>query len=409
MNKPIYLYVTDVFPGEGSWRGGYCYDAVKAMMRDGRYDVRVIRMQGSNAPSYEIDGIRVWPCALPNVGYRFYFPYLVNRRIERSFLDRVREIGIDLSEVAVCHVNLIQHFEYVGTAVKRANPKTFVMFHYHFSGCTSFKIGHFGHVPFVSELYYLYRRHQVRKVDACVYCSENSRSLAHECYPRGLIEGEGRDMRKGMWFAALLPRTTPRRTVVCYNGIDRRIFNERGRSAASDGTYRIGCVANFSEQKGQMTLIQAFELVRAKMPNARLEFVGSGPDLARCKAYVAGHNLSDCVAFHTEVDHTQLPEFYRSLDLFALPSCWWEAFCCVLAEAHACGVPVIGTGFCNLFSDMFSREDCQRWVVKSCAPQDVAEKLLRAYTERPAAQQLTKNLDIDYVIPKFLDWIDANK
>ena len=39
--KRIYLFVTPFFPSPESWRGGYCLDAAQALIRDGRFDVRV--------------------------------------------------------------------------------------------------------------------------------------------------------------------------------------------------------------------------------------------------------------------------------------------------------------------------------------------------------------------------------
>lgn len=408
-SRPVYLYVTTLFPGDGNWRGGFCYDAVKALRRDGRYDVRVILVNGDRGGEYDIDGIHVWRCPVPDVGYLAYAPYLVNRKLEASFLERIREVGIDFNKIAICHVTLIEHIEYVATAMKRINPSCLVMMQFQFSGDIQFKIGRLGWMPVLSDLLYLYRRRQYEKVDALIYSSECSLKVGFDFYPNGLIEGSGKDVRAYLAFGSFMREIRPKRTLVLYNAVDYSVFNDHCRSRAGSDLshYRIGCVANFTKQKGQMALIRAFEQVCGKMPETQLEFIGSGPDLERCRDYVREHDLVDRIVFRTEVHHTGLPDFYRSLDLFVLPTCWWEAFCCVLAEAHACGVPIIATGCGTFLHEAFSEDDRRKWILRSQDPADVAEKILRAYTERPCPQALTRDLDIDHLIPEFLDRVEC--
>ena len=57
MSDRVYLYITPFFPSPTTWRGGYCLDAAKALIRDGRFDVRVITFGGG--ADYEWDGVKV--------------------------------------------------------------------------------------------------------------------------------------------------------------------------------------------------------------------------------------------------------------------------------------------------------------------------------------------------------------
>jgi len=78
-----------------------------------------------------------------------------------------------------------------------------------------------------------------------------------------------------------------------------------------------------------------------------LLILGEGPDRPRLQA-LAGHlKISDRVQFLGYRPSTEMPAFYRSLDLLVLPSVsrpnWIEQFGRVLVEAMACGVPVVGS------------------------------------------------------------------
>ena len=63
--NPIYIVVTPFFPSPETWRGAYCYDFVKALMRTGKYDVRVF--VPGNGADYDYQGVHV---------YRFPVKYL---------------------------------------------------------------------------------------------------------------------------------------------------------------------------------------------------------------------------------------------------------------------------------------------------------------------------------------------
>ena len=83
--KPIYLFVTPFFPSPESWRGGFCLDAAQALIRDGRFDVRVF-VPGTG-PDYEVEGVRVhrFPCKVLRCELA---PFLVERCNVRAFVRR---------------------------------------------------------------------------------------------------------------------------------------------------------------------------------------------------------------------------------------------------------------------------------------------------------------------------------
>ncbi len=106
----------------------------------------------------------------------------------------------------------------------------------------------------------------------------------------------------------------------------------------------IGYVGRFVREKGIDVLLQAS--ARLPIPHEIL-LVGSGPDEGRLRRESAGLGIAERVRWAGPIAPGSLPEIYRSMDVLVLPSrttpLWKEQFGRVLAEAMACGVPVVGS------------------------------------------------------------------
>jgi glycosyltransferase involved in cell wall biosynthesis len=88
-------------------------------------------------------------------------------------------------------------------------------------------------------------------------------------------------------------------------------------------------------------LLEAVAEARRSGVLLELRLAGSDPPpemVRRAKAL----GLEAAVRFLGKLPHPQLPDFYRSLDVFAIPS-FQEGFGIVGVEALACGVPVVST------------------------------------------------------------------
>ncbi len=94
--------------------------------------------------------------------------------------------------------------------------------------------------------------------------------------------------------------------------------------------------------KGQMELLDAMVLLRYRLPDLRLVFVGAGQTLAEWRAEAARRNLADRVEFTGRIGDEELLQRYESAALFVMPS-ENEGFGLVYAEAMAHGVPCIGS------------------------------------------------------------------
>lgn len=395
MSKPIYLYITPFFPSPESWRGGYCLDAVKAIIRDGRYDVRVIACGPGH--DYEWDGVLVYRLKrviAPFGLFPFLLDYLNNHFLKR-LLDR---IGVSGEDVGVCHANTLG-FAHYAAFFKRISPhaKTIVQFHSSYS--ITLRSGRLGVIPIHATVLYFYLRRMVEHVDVLAFVSEMARNTFGKCFV-GEPEGEIRDVRSQLTFGRFMRDLRLPQQIVVYNGVDTRLFNASGR-APHEG-FVIGCVANFQPLKDHMTLLKAVNILKDRIGGLKVRLIGSGQTLQMCRDYVAAHSLSNVVSFEREVDHRDLPGFYRSLDLFVLPS-RLEGFVCVCVECAACGTPAIFSSSISL-SELISEEEVKYWLFRPCDVQDLVEKVL-AYKRGRWAQHFTRSLEINKIWGEFLDVI----
>ena len=112
---------------------------------------------------------------------------------------------------------------------------------------------------------------------------------------------------------------------------------------SGDGPFVIGYAGGLLPEKGVDVLVRASAGLEQEW---RLRFAGGGQeDALRELARELG--VADRVEFVGRLPSTQMPDFYRRLDVLALPSrttpTWKEQFGRVLIEAMACGVPVVGS------------------------------------------------------------------
>ena len=392
MNKPIYLYITPFFPSPEHWRGGYCLDAAKAIARDGRYDVRV--MVTGKGVDYEWDGVTV---------FRFrriiapsgIIPFILTGLNNVIFRRKLKEMGVDPRNVTVCHANTLD-FGHYAAFFKRLNSKAKTIIQLHSSYSLHLDSGRIGLIPIHATMLYFYYRRICASVDILAFVSDMSRRTFGKRYV-GAPEGEVKDVRSLLWLGKILPPLKLPMQAVVYNGIDRSLFFPKEKTR-HDG-FIIGCVANFQPLKDHMTLLKAANILKDKIEGLKVRLIGSGVTLNRCKQYVKEHGLEGIVSFEKEIDHRDLPDFYRSLDLFVLPS-RLEGFVCVCVESWACGTPSI---FCEniSLSELVPPEERNKWMFKSTDAEDLAAKVL-TYQIKPTEQIFIDNLQIDAIWRNFI-------
>ena len=135
-------------------------------------------------------------------------------------------------------------------------------------------------------------------------------------------------------------------SVIPQFGVDPVLFSpSRGASGASDRGLAVGYAGGLVPEKGVDLILKA----AAGLPTLgwSLVIAGEGAQRGQLQSLAEGLGISKNVRFLGRVASTQMPDFYRSLDVLVLASRtqhnWKEQFGRVLVEAMACGVAVVGS------------------------------------------------------------------
>ena len=139
-------------------------------------------------------------------------------------------------------------------------------------------------------------------------------------------------------------------SAVVPNAVDAELFRPMDRAACrrelgwpADG-FVAGYVGRLVEEKGVTDLVDALSRCPADICAA---FVGDGPMRGELQRRAAAAGVSARVRLLPARPMAELPTVMNALDVLVLPSRttarWKEQFGRVIIEAHACGVPVIGS------------------------------------------------------------------
>jgi phosphatidyl-myo-inositol alpha-mannosyltransferase len=153
-----------------------------------------------------------------------------------------------------------------------------------------------------------------------------------------------------------LSKYAPNDYHVIPNGIDTDRFSAEGprRKEFEDGKLNILFVGRLEKRKGLGHLINACALVRKEFDNFRLIVVGPGKRLRPGYLEQIEDLKLDNVVFTDFVPFNELPEYYRTADIFCSPATGGESFGIVLLEAMACGKPVVASnidGYASVLRD----------------------------------------------------------
>ena len=144
---------------------------------------------------------------------------------------------------------------------------------------------------------------------------------------------------------------TPDRVRVVPLGADHEFFRPgldtrevRARYGLGGGRWLLS-VARLSRHKGIDTALQALALLRPRYPDLRYAVVGSGEEQEALAAEARELGVADRVRFLTDVPDRDLPALYNTAEVYLgvsrLMEQRVEGFGISLAEASACGVPVV--------------------------------------------------------------------
>jgi len=141
------------------------------------------------------------------------------------------------------------------------------------------------------------------------------------------------------------------RCEVIPNGVNTELFTPGDRTEAcrllglDHDRPRIIFVGNFKKIKGVEYLIQSMPFVLKKYPDCELILLGAQPGNKYVMKYnklIESIGIKNAIRIVRMVHHENLPPWMQASDLLVLPSIS-EGFGLVLAEALACGRPVVAT------------------------------------------------------------------
>jgi glycosyltransferase involved in cell wall biosynthesis len=109
------------------------------------------------------------------------------------------------------------------------------------------------------------------------------------------------------------------------------------------GGVRFVMASRLADEKGCKESIAAFAEVAVSSRDASLDIYGDGPALSELVRLVEAHQLADRVTFHGQVDSGTLATTLPRYDVFIQHSLYREGSPVSIAEAMACGLPVVAT------------------------------------------------------------------
>jgi len=134
-------------------------------------------------------------------------------------------------------------------------------------------------------------------------------------------------------------RIDPARVHHAYNGIDYETFGERDWSSVPAPKPRLINAGRMSTGKRFDLVIRTYARLRREFPSISLDLVGDGEERAGLERFCRVEGIEG-VTFHGVVDQRRLAALYRGAHLL-LNGSRAESFGNVVAEAMACGLPVV--------------------------------------------------------------------
>lgn len=405
--KKLYISITPFFPTKDSFRGPYVYDQVKAIEKNSDYEVIVFKPKRpwTRTMTYDYEGIKVYyfdSIEMPS----YILNGLTNDINSYLFIKRVKELGIQINDIAVAHGHTSQFAAYA-LALKNLNPKIKAIVQHH--DCDPFTIrnGKWAKKKWNA----IFRANKsielFEKVDLHVCVSEGMKDslLSFPNAPQHLYYD---DYRNALSAVKGVRKPKIKDVYVLYNGVDCDKFKPLEKTLDLEGRvnikpYTIGCIANFVELKDQITLLKALKiLVDNGIHDIKIIFVGSGPTLSNCKQYIVNNNLTQYVDILSEFEHSRLRGYYQSLDLFVLPT-YFEGFGCVCTEAAACGVPFMICKYQGV-AEYIGKDDEDLWTFEPHDYKTLARLIANAKSQN-LKQTLIQPYDINTLVAGYLKYI----
>jgi len=174
-------------------------------------------------------------------------------------------------------------------------------------------------------------------------------------------------------------------------------------------------VGRFERAKGVETLMKAFIQIAKKYPDVHLTFIGNarGPSFENCEKLLIKDNLIEHVSFKGFATYDELPGYYSQSDLVVVPSEIYESFSYTVAQAMACGKPVIAADIGGIPETVNFGHAGMLFEVGNV--EELFEKIESLYLDvskrksigKKAREHVVKNYSMEALGPKYIEYYQS--
>ncbi|MBX3349695.1 MAG: glycosyltransferase family 4 protein [Nitrospira sp.] len=171
-------------------------------------------------------------------------------------------------------------------------------------------------------------------------------------------------------------------------GLDGQLFRPgtsriRQQLGWTEQDWVIGYVGRLAYIKGVDLLARAFSKIRRICPQVRLLVIGSGEEQGKLRLCLREELAKGIAWLEADVPHVSLPEWYRAMDLFVMPS-RYENYSNAALEALACGVPFLASA---IGGNQRLADTEGGWLFSHGSEEALAKSLQAVLSERHAAME----------------------
>ena len=180
---------------------------------------------------------------------------------------------------------------------------------------------------------------------------QTSRALKHQfrrCLTQRMFRRSGTRFlavsQAARQFAVETLHIDPRWIAVAYNSVDVHCYQNIPPAPLLTGDapeFTLGTASRLEPEKGHVYLLQAISLLRCRGFPVKLLITGEGSHRQELERRAGKLGLSTCVRFVGWVDN--IADFFRTIDLFLVPSIDSEGLPTTILEAMASGRVVVAT------------------------------------------------------------------
>ncbi|MBI2077537.1 MAG: glycosyltransferase family 4 protein [Euryarchaeota archaeon] len=340
------LAITPYYDPEGGGLERYAHAILSRLASKG-HDVRVLTFTRDSQPDGNVDGVLV-ERVVPRVR-------LGNTPLAGSFSGRVsRAIGEGNPDAVVAHTPVPFPAEMAYLAARKAG------------------------VPFIVT-------YHAGRLRGSHWALDGIAAIDRATLERRMLAGAHRLIAVSPYVRDHALADHAERVEIVPPGVDAQRFRPGGRPRGRSILF-VAPLSRSYRWKGVDILWSAFERVHRRMPEARLTLVGDGDRRAEFAAKASG--LAGAVTFAGRLSDDELVREYQDAAVTVLPSTTdAESFGMTLAEANACGRPVVASRIGGIPD--FVREGVNGLLARPGDPVDLARRILEVLSDDDLARRLS--------------------